>query len=107
MVQPPLWIPMSSAAAPTTWILPSGAASGRRSSRFWSSTTDSRTACRATARCASEPKAATCSGSADQSGSNSPAANLTRRIRRTASSMRDMGMEPSSTNSVSVRTNSS
>ena len=55
MVQPPLWLPMSSALLPATKILPPVLASGSTLPAFFSSTCDSRTACRASARCAALP----------------------------------------------------
>src|SRR4051812_37298880 len=54
IVQPPLWLPMSSADLPATKTF-ADLASGSTPPSFFSSTCDSRTACRATARCAAEP----------------------------------------------------
>ena len=58
IVQPPHWLPMSSALLPATWMRASAFASGSTSPSFFSSTSDLRTASRATARCSAEPNAA-------------------------------------------------
>ena len=55
IVQPPHWMPMSSAASPATKISGASFFSGKAALSFLSSTSDLRTASRASARCASEP----------------------------------------------------
>ena len=58
MVQPPHWLPMSSAFLPATTIRFAVFESGSVFLSFFSSTSDSRTARRATSRCAGDPKRA-------------------------------------------------
>ncbi len=60
---------------------------------FFSSTSDVRTASRATARCAAEPSSSK-RPSSGLSGPNAPALTLTLRIRCTASSSRAIGISP-------------
>ena len=64
---------------------------------FFSKTSDSRTAWRATARLSGEPSLSSCPASGREDGltiSNTPARSLTRRIRATASSSRAIGSAP-------------
>ena len=56
--QPPIWLPMLSADLPPTTILYVPVLESGRTPLFFSSTSDSRTACRATARWAAEPTCA-------------------------------------------------
>ena len=83
-------------------------ASGSALFSFFSRTSDWRTASRATARWAAEPKDACSDRSAFTFGlsSSRPSAAFTRRMRRTASSMRAIGTRPSFTRAISVRVNS-
>jgi hypothetical protein len=60
---------------------------------FLSSTRDLRTASRASARCSGEPITPALPSNG-RSGSNSPSLTFTRRMRRTASSMRPIGISP-------------
>ena len=86
---------MLSAPAPTTCTCPD-ASSGSAPS-FFSSTSDLRTASRASSRCAGEPSRSTSPASGRALGfgfANTPAAILARRMRRLASSSRAMGMRP-------------
>ena len=81
-------------SAPATWMPAERARSGSALPSFFSSTSDSRTAWRATARCAAEPKLSMQPAVRHQAcalGFISPIANFTRRMRRTASSMRAIG----------------
>ena len=55
MVHPPAWLPMSSALFPATKMLGVLFASGSSTPSFFRSTSDSRTARRASARCAADP----------------------------------------------------
>src|SRR5260370_31147761 len=55
IVQPPVWLPRLSALLPATWRRATVFARGSVRPRFLSRTTDSRTACRATARCSAHP----------------------------------------------------
>ena len=106
-VQPPACIGMSSAPRPATWMRFSVFWSGNARLSFFSSTSDSRTARRATARCSAEPKLAARAGSdAAEAPGFKPIANLTRRMRRTASSTRACGTSPASTRLLSVAMNS-
>jgi len=68
---------------------------------FFSSTCDSETALRATARCAASPISERWVRSV-RGCSNSPSWNFLVRIRETASSMRDIGTSPFCTSAVSV-----
>ena len=95
MVQPPDWLPRSSALEPATYTLVS-AARGSRSSAFLSSTCDFAAASRATARCAADPTSPASDRSAN-GASNSPSANFWVRIRRTASSTRSCDTSPEPT----------
>ncbi len=104
MVQPPLWLPMSSALLPATKIFPPAFASGSRLPSFFSSTCDLRTASRATARCAALPTV----GVYDRSVSglsNSPSSNFLVRIRRFASSTRAVVTRPACTSDFSREMN--
>ncbi|WP_413894708.1 hypothetical protein [Pantoea ananatis] len=93
-VQPPACLPTSLAPSPATSCFGD---SGSTPPWFFSSTSDSRTACRATARCAGAPISANWPPTARADGlpaSNRPSRILTRRIRRTASSRRRCEMVP-------------
>ena len=87
IVQPPDWVPMSSAPEPASSTSPSPVASGSRPAVVLSSTADFPTASRASVRSWSEPSWA--SSSVGIGCSNRPSSNLTVRIRVTASSIRD------------------
>ena len=98
MVQPPDCLLMLSAPSPvtSTCLL---AASGSRPPLFLSSTSDWRTASRASARCSGEASILKSPASGRlrrrTAPSNMPARNFTRRMRVTASSRRSIGMVPS------------
>ncbi len=99
ILQPPDCLPILSAASPATNIccVPFR---GRTWSLFLSNTKDSRTAWRATSRCASAPMSDLSPDNGRFAGlgfSNNPARTFTRKIRRTASLIRDMAMVPSLT----------
>ena len=98
-VQPPVWFWMLSALLPTTRTRLSRR-SGRTLSLFLSSTSDSRTARRASARSTTLSSSPAKRRSDGRGRSNSPARSLTRRMRVTASSMRDMGITPASTSAI-------
>lgn len=82
--------------------------SGSVAFSFFSSTWDSRTAWRVTARWAADPKRSSSERSAlgENDGSSRPMAAFARRIRVTASSMRDIGTLPLSTTLLSAAMNS-
>ncbi len=95
-VQPPACLAMLSAPSPATSTRCFGA-SGSTPPWFFSSTSDSRTAWRATARCSGAPSSSNLPPSARAEGlgfSNRPMRNLARRMRRTASSSRATGRVP-------------
>ena len=95
-VQPPFCLEMLSAPSPATSTCLRGSIGSTPS--FFSSTSDSRTARRASARCAGLPTTCTdlvTSGLADGSpASNMPRRSFTRRMRLTASSTRAIGITP-------------
>jgi hypothetical protein len=105
IVQPPHWLPRSSAFFPATWILRVIFESGSTRSSFLRRTSDFRTASRPTCRWASEPTWERSERSV-QGFSQSPSAIFWRRMRRTASSIRDCGTRPDWTSDRSVETNS-
>ena len=99
MLQPPHCLGTLSAPSPATSTLRLRS-SGKRSFEFLSSTSDLRTASRATARCSGAPTSARWSDNGRDDGrpfSNKPARSFTRRMRVTASSMRDSAMSPTFT----------
>ena len=102
MVQPPLWWPMLSAFLPATKMRLLSRASGRMLPAFFSTTCDSRTACRARFRCAALPTVEVQVRSVS-GRSNRPSSNFLVRIRRFASSMRAIVTRPACT---SVRSRS-
>src|SRR6266498_6163552 len=104
MVQPPLWLPMSSAFLPATKYFGAVLGSGSTPNLFFSSTCDLRTASRATSRCAALPTDDVQLRSVNGC-SNSPSSNFLVRIRRLASSMRDIGTWPFCTSPRSVEMN--
>ncbi len=108
MVQPPHWLPMSSALLPATWMCRAVFFRGSARRLFFSSTSDARTHSRAACRCAAEPNVSWSlrSASCERPLSIIPIANLTRRMRTTASSMRDIGTAPSLTLATSRSKNS-
>ena len=95
MVQPPLCLAMLSAPSPATSTRSCGD-SGSRWLRFFSSTSDSRTAWRATARCAGGAEQLVVSGDSGRDEGRPSvsrcARSFTRRMRRTASSRRLAGI---------------
>ena len=96
IVQPPFCLPILSAPSPVTKICWLGL-SGSNWSLFFNNTNDFRTASRATARCSEEPIIELSDVILRSDGaafSNIPARSLTRRIRLTASSIRDIGISP-------------
>src|SRR5262245_8369215 len=105
-VQPPLWFAMLSALLPATRTL-SDLLRGRTPPLFLSRTRDFCTALRAMARCSAEPS---CDGSLASFrvdgapllflGPRRPALILTRRIRVTASLIRDTGIALLSTSAI-------
>ena len=102
--QPPVWLLMLSALLPTTSTR-EVRRSGSTRSLFFSSTSELRTASRATVEASSaagEPACWRCEG---LGSSNTPARSFTLRIRLTASSIRDIGISPDSTCAVVVAMN--
>src|SRR5438046_5330027 len=83
IVQPPLWLPMSSALLPATKIFGAVLGSGSTPDLFFSSTWDLRTASRATARWAALPTEDVQDRSVNGC-SNRPSSNFFVRIRRLA-----------------------
>ena len=97
--QPPDCFPMLSAASPAT-SMRFAPSSGSVFDLFFSKTSDSLTACLATSLWLSLPIRERSPDSGLFAGlglSNNPALTFTRKIRRTASSMRDIAMVPSLT----------
>lgn len=99
-VQPPVWLPRSSAFEPATYTF-WDFLSGRTLPAFFSRTWDSAAACRATERCAAEPILDAPLVSA-YGFSKSPSANFWVRMRDTASSIRRSVTRPAFTSSVSA-----
>src|SRR4051812_43651054 len=91
IVQPPDWLPASSALEPATYTF-ADLLNGSTPS-FLSSTCDSAAALRAFARWSAVPKSL-CLDASGNGCSNSPSRNFSRRIRLTASSTRVKGTEP-------------
>ncbi len=99
-VQPPLWLPRSSALDPATytfWFF----LSGRTPPSFLSRTCDAAAASRATARCFAEPIPEAPRVSA-YGFSNRPRRNFWARMRDTASSIRFSPIRPASTSSTRI-----
>ncbi len=100
MVQPPAWLPMSSALDPATYTFWFGLR-GRTAPSFFSRTCDLAAASRATARWAAEPTSSRWVVSA-YGFSKRPRRNFWVRMRATASSIRAWLIRPAATSSLSV-----